>query len=171
VPSGTPGATVTPAPTPGEGEWLVYTSSDAGYSFAYPPDAYFSTGKAPVDQYSNATVGFRLPGVGGYQGMQFRTVPNPQRLPIEQVYSLVYQQATLESATPEVMARTEVITVAGVRSLKGPIASAGSDFCILIPQNDKVLVVGPGHGLAQEGLHPQALALFYQVLATLSINQ
>jgi hypothetical protein len=46
---------------------------------------------------------------------------------------------------------------------------AGPDFSLVVPFEDHVYIIAPVHDLATTAPDPRALALFYQILATLRI--
>ena len=49
----------------------------------------------------------------------------------------------------------------------GVQVGAEGDFSLVLPYGDRVFIIAPVHDLVTTGLDPQALALFYEVLATL----
>ncbi len=143
--------------------WQSYTEPTLGYSLAFPEDADFTSGASKAGVYT-ARLQFRIPGLEGYQGMVLRVEPNPERRGIEQVVQELYRRNLLADPPPDLLQQLSSVTVAG---LSGVQLGQGGDFSLVIPYEDYVYIIAPGHDLAATAIDPQALALFYQVLSTL----
>lgn len=164
-------AAAVPEPT---GDWQTYTDPEAGYSIRYPPGVHFSAGQTTAGIYT-ARIQFRIPGVEGYQGMLIRVESNPTGQGLEQIVGDFYRRFAA-AGTPEerggerpayLLAELEQVTVAG---LSGVQVGTEGDFSLVLPYGDRVFIIAPVHDLATTGLDPQALALFYEVLATLELE-
>jgi hypothetical protein len=170
-------AFVTAAPELTAG-WQTYTDPEAGYSVRYPPGVHFSAGQSKAGIYT-ARIQFRIPGVDGYQGMLIRVEPNPTGQGLEQVVGEFYRrfaangaagqraEERAEERAADLLAGLEQVTVAG---LSGVQVGTERDFSLVLPYGDRVFIIAPVHDLVTTGLDPQALALFYEVLATLQLE-
>ncbi len=152
-------------------DWQTYTDPEAGYSVRYPPGVHFSAGQSKAGIYT-ARIQFRIPGVDGYQGMLIRVEPNPTGQGLEQIAGEFYRRFVADDTLREraaerpadLLAGLEQVTVAG---LSGVQVGTEGDFSLVLPYGDRVFIIAPVHDLVTTGLDPQALALFYEVLATL----
>ncbi len=147
--------------------WRTYTDPSLGYSLSFPEDVDFTLGTSRAGIYT-ARLQFRVPGVDGYQGMVLRVEPNPERRGIEQIVGELYRRNLL--AEPQVgwVDQLAGVTVAG---LSGVQMGREGDVSLVVPYQDRVYIVAPVHDVTTTALDPQALALFYQVLATLRLPQ
>ncbi len=157
-------AVLTAVPTLSAG-WKTYTESTLAYSLSFPQDVEFTSGVSKAGVYT-ARLQFTLPGVDGYQGMVVRVEPNPAHKGIEQISQEIYRRNLLEEPPADLLQQLQSISVAG---LSGVQLGAGGDFSLIVPYRDHVYIIAPVHDLATTALDPQALALFYQVLATLRL--
>jgi hypothetical protein len=147
--------------------WLTFDDAGAGYSLSYPQDVHISTGRSKAGIYTTR-IQFRIPGVDGYQGMLIRVEPNPAGVGVEQTIAALYERFTGEDAPADVLAALADATVDG---LPGVQMGEGGDFAIVVPYADRVFIIAPVHDQATVALDPQALALFYEVLATLRVQR
>lgn len=166
VPQATVGAIDTALPAIAA-RWTTYTDAALGYSLSFPDDAEFSSGTAKNGIYT-ARIQFRIPGVDGYQGMVLRAEPNPQHAEIEALVQDIYRRGFPGEQPPAISSTTRPVTVAALPAIQ---IGEGGDFTLVVPYADYVYVIAPVHGLATTSIDPQALALFYQVLATLEIRR
>lgn len=147
-------------------DWTTYTESTLGYSLSFPQDVDFSSGTSKAGIYT-ARLQFRLPETDGYQGMVLRVEPNPDGRGVEQIAEEVYRRNLLAAPPPDWRQQLGGITVAG---LQGVRLGQGNDFSLIVPYEDHVYIIAPVHDTAATGIDPQALVLFYQVLATLRLS-
>ncbi len=145
--------------------WQSYTEASLGYSLSFPQDVEFTSGTSKAGIYT-ARLQFSLPDVEGYQGMVVRAEPNPNRVGVEQVVEALYRRTRPGEPAGGWAQETMSATVAG---LSGVQLGRGADFSLIVPYGDKVYIVAPVHDTATVALDPQALALFYQILATLKV--
>jgi hypothetical protein len=74
------GATALPTPS---ADWLTYADTEAGYSFRYPSDARFSSGKATDERFNYVYVILKIEGKLSSDEVEFYVLENPQQLSIE----------------------------------------------------------------------------------------
>lgn len=155
-------AAATPA-LGGTRAWHSYTDRGLGYTLSFPQNVEFSSGTSKAGIYT-ARLQFQVPGVDGYQGMVLRVEPNPGRRGIEQVAEDLYRRNLLEEPPPDWARQLGRVTVGG---LAGVQMGDESNFSLVVPYEDRVYILAPVHDTATRVSDPQALALFYQILATL----
>ncbi|HXV44000.1 MAG TPA: hypothetical protein VEC96_13115 [Anaerolineae bacterium] len=164
-----PAATVVATPALLDNGWYQYTDPEIGYSFSYPPETRVKIGKSRFGNHS-ARLQFKLPGVAGYQGMVIRVEGNPNDLPIEQMLAQLYERSAQELAPEELLSQVEVITVAGLPGIKTSILPTNTEFSILFLHNNRVYTLAPVHGPSDNTVDPAALALFYEIIETFTVN-
>jgi hypothetical protein len=166
VPEATVVAVITALPTTAA-HWTTYTDAALGYSLSFPDDVEFSSGTARNGVYT-ARLQFQIPGVDGYQGMVLRVEPNPQNAGVETLVQEIYQRSLAGEQPPAASPNTKPVTVAALPAVQ--VGEVG-DFSLVLPYADHVYIIAPVHDFATTSIDPQALALFYQVLATLEIKR
>lgn len=145
--------------------WTTYTEPGLGYSLSFPQDVEFSSGTSKAGVHT-ARLQFRVPGADGYQGMVLRVEPNPEGRDIEQVAQELYRRNWLEEPPADWLQQQDDVSIAG---LSGVQLNWGHDFSLVVPYADHVYIIAPVHDTATTAISPEALALFYQVLATLKV--
>lgn len=176
-PTSTPKPTFTPSPTPTltptpivlSNGWYLYTDSEAGYSFSYPPDTHLHISKEGVLPYKTVSLQFKLPGVHGYQGMVINVRANPTQQSIERIVSQIYEGG-MQNPPNNLSAQIEQITVSGLSAYKTTIPSTNAELTIFIPNGDKIYMFAPVHSPAAHTVDTKALDVFNQVLETFTIN-
>jgi hypothetical protein len=159
-------ALATAAPTV-VASWNTFAEPVLGYTLSYPSDTMISSGVSPAGVYTTR-LQFRVPGVDGYQGMLIRAEPNPKGRGLEAVVAQLCEDYLLGEAPADLLERLPSETVAGLTAAQ--IGSSG-DFSLVLPIGDFVYIIAPVHNMTTTGLDPRALELFYQVLATLKVQQ
>jgi hypothetical protein len=149
--------------------WYQYTDPEMGYSFSYPPETRVKIGKSRFGNHS-AQLQFKLPGMVGYQGMVIRVEGNPNDLPIEQMLAQLYERSAQELAPEELLSQVEVVTVAGLPGIKTSILPTNTEFSILFLHNNRVYTLAPVHGPSANTVDPAALALFYEIVESFTVN-
>lgn len=159
-------ALATAAPTVVSG-WTTFTEPILGYTISYPTDAVITSGVSAAGVYTTR-LQFRIPGVDGYQGMLIRVEPNPEGRGLEEVVAKLYEDYLLGAPPADLLARLPQETVAGLTAAQ---VGSGGDFSLVLPIQDYVYIIAPVHDLTATQLDPQALELFYQILATMKVSQ
>ena len=167
APSAEVAALASALPPAGASAWTSYTDPRLGYTISMPQDAEFTSGTSKAGIYT-ARIQFTLPGAAGYQGMVVRVEPNAQHQGIEQIARDLYRSNLLKEPPADLLQQLQTVTVAG---LSGVQMGQGADFSLVVPFEDHVYIFAPVHGEATSETDPQALALFYQILATLRISR
>ena len=85
---------------------------------------------------------------------------------VEQIAQEIYRRDLLEEPPAEWLQQLGSVTVVG---LSGVQLGRGPDISLVLPYDDRFYIIAPVHDLATTAPDPQALALFYQILATLRI--
>jgi hypothetical protein len=159
-------ALATAAPTVITG-WNSFTEPALGYTISYPGDTIITSGVSPAGVYTTR-LQFRVPGVDGYQGMLIRVEPNPEGRGLEEVIAQLYEDYLLGEAPADLLANVPRETVAGLVAAQ---VGSGGDFSLVLPIREYVYIIAPVHDLTTTGVDPQALDLFYQILATMRVAQ
>ncbi len=163
--------------------WLMFTDSAAGYSFYYPPNARYGGGADGKRPY---VFGFlHLPYENGAEIVEFYTLDNPDKLPLEQFIqtekALKYAEPTELWAKADLSSDTHILKVAHQQALLVKQSEATFPLTGTCPQityishNDRVIAAKlcPGRrGIWELGYkaNPEAEKLYYQVLDTLQLH-
>ena len=145
--------------------WVAFTEPGLGYTLQYPEDVMLTSGVSPAGVHTTR-LQFRIPGVDGYQGMLIRAEPNPEGKGLEEVVQKLYDDYLLGEPPVDLLAQATQ-NIAGLTAAQ---IGAGGDFSLVVPIKDYVYIIAPVHDMATTSIDPQALALFYQILATLKVS-
>ena len=146
--------------------WLTFTDLEAKYSLRYPPNSYINSGQSKGQTYRTLGIGFQIPNQR-YQGMSVRVEPNPQNLPIDKFFSVLYQKINnnpLDLPASHMLEQIEFANMAAYKT-KGLYG----DIQILLPYKDKVYFFSLGYGIAGGASSPEAETIFFQILDTFQI--
>ena len=159
-------AAATAAPTVVDG-WNTFTEPALGYTLSYPQDVVITSGVSPAGVYTTR-LQFRIPGVDGYQGMVIRAEPNPGGRGLEAAVADLYANYLMGEPPVDLLAGLPQQTVAGLSAAQ---LGSGDDFSLVLPLGDYVYQIAPVHGVTSTAIDPQALELFYRILATLEVRR
>jgi hypothetical protein len=172
MPTLTPVPTETPTPTPivMANGWYLYTDAEAGYSVRYPPDSYINSGKSAGAAFNSVTIGFRLPGANGYQGMEIIIYSNPSNLPLEEgIVNQIFQDRLQNISLDAIKSIMKTSTTAGWPSITMSVYPF--DAMVLIPIGNKVFFALASPNMeAGNPPDPEAVKLFYKILDTFTIT-
>lgn len=166
-PTYTPIPTRTPTPTPIvlENGWYLYTDPDGEFSFAYPPTALISAGQNPVDFSKNISLQFKLPDKP-YQGMSIRFESNPKRLQGIEIATKLFEDSSQKPVPAGFANSLEQISVGGIPGVQAYIPSTNTEVTVIVPYDDKVVILAPVHDTATTKVEKEILEVFYQILDT-----
>ena len=168
LPTYTPVPARTPTPTPIvlDNGWYLYTDPDGEFSFAYPPIALITgSGQNPVDLSKNIILQFNLPDKS-YQGMSIRVESNPKRLQGIDIAVKLFEDSSQKPVPAEFVNSLKQISVGGKPGVLAHIPSTNTEVTVIIPYDDKVVILAPVHNPAATKVEEETLKVFFQILDT-----
>jgi hypothetical protein len=173
LPTFTPFASQTPPTTPTpillDNGWYLYTDPDLEFSFAYPSTALIFAGQNPVDLSKNINIQFQLPDKA-FQGMSIRLESNPKRLDGVEIARQLYEKSSQKPAPVDFSNTLKPISVGGLTAIQAEIPSMNTEITVIVPFEDKVLILSPVHDTPVTKVEKEILELFYKILDTFKFN-
>lgn len=152
-----------------ENDWALYSDPDMEFSFAYPATAHISSGRNSVDLSKNVIIQFAIPNKP-FQGMSIRVELNPKRLQASDIAMNLYEISAQKKAPSDFVNSLEPFSIDGLYAVQTSIPSMNTEFTVIAPYDDKVLIIAPVHATAVVKVDKETLELFYQVLKTFKVN-
>lgn len=150
--------------------WHLYSNPKIGFSFSYPPNVYnASTGD------TGASIEFSIKGATTYQGMDVTVNSNPDKLGTEDYLYRYFQNTTIgmtPAPPPNLLTKSQVISVGGISSIQTKIPSVCSDFTIFVPHGDNIITIALVRGgCVGQDSNSETLDLFNKILNTFTFTK
>jgi hypothetical protein len=157
-----------PAPTPSlqpspPAGWLTYTDKDAGFSFSYPPDAYFETGTTEQHPFNFIRLVF---SDAGQSSLIVDVRDNTAKSTPRELAAQAYQETGGQAAPKAMLDAEETVKVGSLDAWKYIVPPTLTDFMLFIPIGDKMLVIYPGSTADPISGKTSGMDLFNQVIST-----
>jgi hypothetical protein len=166
-----PTYTQTPTPVVLENGWYLYEDQEAGYSFGYPPDAFFLTSHEGGLKFKTARIQFTMLKGQGYQGMVLDVLSNETHQPIDNIIQEMYTTPILNLSLDSINATVEKISIADHPAYLTTYQPFMFELCIFVPYEDYILFIVPVHDNLDNAGSPEALKLFWEIVKTIKFKE
>jgi hypothetical protein len=165
---------ITPtAPAIADDGWYIYSDSESGYSFHYPPNSNLTSGKGPRVPYTSVILEYIVPNERSYHGMTIMVKPNPSLLSSQEFAGAIYKELVPSATAPQnLTANATTVRISNIQALKVVIPPTMADFTLLLPVKNKMIVISPtGDPIIQDDpVKSQALEIFNKIMLTFQIT-
>lgn len=165
-----PTAVVSPTAKVSDNKWLIYDDKDAGFSISYPSSAVLSLSQDINNKYKTVNIAFINVGTsGGYQGMVIDVIDNPSGESPEAIVEKIYGNSPTKPSLDVIKSSLKSVEAKSAVGWKITIPPTNTELTILVPLNNKYLLLAPVHGPAVANVDPEALGVFYEIVGTLNL--
>ena len=156
-----------------EDGWYVFSESDTGYSFHYPLESHLFFGVGPRVPYTSVTLEYHVPNEISYHGMTIMVYSNIDKLSPYEYAGKIYQEITQSKDVPLTLTtNSEIVSIAEVPALKVVIPPTQTDFTLILPYRDRMIVIAPtGDPMTiNDPVKDQALEIFNRIVSTFELE-
>jgi len=165
---------ITPTiPSVADDGWYVFSAPDVGYSFHYPTDSHLSSGKGSRVPFTSVTLQYHVPNEISYHGLTIMVEANPNNLsPIDFGSTMFIEVGQLSAAPEDFASKAGTVMIANTSAIKVVIPPTLTDYTLLLPYKDKMLIISPtGDPMVQDDpVKAQSLEIFDKIISTIVLN-